>query len=99
MRSTGCDPEDFEDEFAPVEVWPENWPIFGLFRRLQSQWHTGMAGATGLQYASAYPLLDRTFPEQADWDEAFEQLRVMESAALAEMSQDKPSPEPTPEPE
>jgi hypothetical protein len=29
-------PED-EPE-GPLEVWPENWPVVGLFLRLQTQW-------------------------------------------------------------
>lgn len=82
MEQMGFTAEDYEGD--DVEVWPENWPAFQVLVRLQTQWHcAGMNGQpTGLIYQSAYPLLDRAFPDPADWDAAFDDLRVMEAAAL-----------------
>ncbi len=64
-----------------VEVWPENWPSLELFMQLGTQWRVGPAGVTGLDYAAAYPLLDRAHCGD-EWDAAFTDLRVMEAAAL-----------------
>lgn len=41
-----------------------------------------MSGATGLYYPSLYPLLDRLCPDAEAWDALFEDIRVMEIAAL-----------------
>ena len=46
-----------------------------------------MGGRTGLRYEALYPLLDRA--AQADeWDALFDDVRVMEYAALKHMSDD-----------
>jgi len=86
MRAAGYEPEDFEvDEFA---VWPENWPSFSLFCAVQTQWRTGMSGATGLDYPAVFATLDRLHrdktPERRD--ELFADIQVMEVAALKEMA-------------
>lgn len=75
-------------------MWPENEEIFLLFRDLSSQWLTIAAGGTGggmviryaLNYPSLYPLLDRISPDKETWQENFQLIRVMESAALVEMN-------------
>lgn len=41
-----------------------------------------MGGPIGLDYAAMYPLLDRA---NGDWNQLFEDIRVMESAALDEL--------------
>jgi len=38
-----------QDEFW---LWPENEEVFWLWAGLQTQWVVGMAGATGMNYAS-----------------------------------------------
>lgn len=42
-----------------------------------------MSGAVGLRYEAAYPLLDRLFA--GDWQQAFDDLQVLERAALDAM--------------
>ena len=79
----GLQPEDYGHD--TVDVLPENWPVFELFCHLATQWHVGHAGATGLVYASLYPLLDRAFPSPPEWDQAFSDIRAMEAHALKEM--------------
>lgn len=57
-----------------------------VFLRVLTQWRMGPAGAIGLDYCAAYPLLDRLHRDDVDaWTEALDDLRVMESAALDEM--------------
>ncbi len=68
-----------------VEVWPENWRVVALFATLWTQWAVGMGGATGLRYEAVYPLLDRQYSDPDEWDQAFDDVRVMEAAALRAM--------------
>lgn len=72
-----------------VEVWPENWRVFVLFSRLQTQWSGGMGGATGLRYEAVYPLLDREARGDEDWQQLFDDLQVLEGAALKQMSDNR----------
>lgn len=68
-----------------MEVWPENHAAFILFHDLFTQWRVGMSGPTGLDYAAMYPLLDRRAQSQQEWDQLFEDLQLMEAAALKQM--------------
>ena len=87
MRAAGYEPEDFEGE--EFEVWPENWRVFVLFSRLQTQWSVGMSGATGLRYEAVYPLLDREAQGAEDWQRLFDDLQILEGAALKQMSDNR----------
>jgi hypothetical protein len=71
-----------------IEVWPENWPAFDLFCRVRTQWFVGFGGPTGLRYEAIYPLLDRMGLSPADWEQAFADIQLMESAALQQISDD-----------
>ena len=83
MEAAGFTPEDYETD--PVEVYPENWPAVDVFIAMSTQWRVGMAGATGLEYLVLFRLLDRRFGDSDEWDGVFEDIRVMESAALEQM--------------
>jgi hypothetical protein len=50
-----------------------------------SQWRTGMAGATGLDYGVIPTVLRLVGIPRAEWPGCFEDLRVMEDAALHQM--------------
>lgn len=65
------------------EVWPENIDALNVFMRLQTQWRTGPAGPTGLDYAGVRAGLAMM---RARID--FVDLQMMESAALAAMRAD-----------
>ena len=82
LSSSGLTVEDYAEE---AEVWPENWRVVALFVTLRTQWQTGMGGATGLRYEAVYPLLDRQYIDPDEWDQAFDDVRVMEAAALRAM--------------
>lgn len=79
----GLTPEDVATEI--VEVWPENWPAYLVFAAMSTQWRIGFSGPTGLDY-SALPFVMRMkrIPRD-DWDDLFNQIYIMESAALAEI--------------
>jgi hypothetical protein len=44
-----------------------------------------MSGPSGLRYETLYPLLDRETASPREWDALFEDIRVMEAAALEAM--------------
>ena len=75
------------EDFDPVEVWPENWPAVEFFMQFSTQWRTGFSGATGLDYQVVFSLLDRRVSGD-EWQRMFDDLRVMEQAALAAMRTD-----------
>lgn len=70
----------------PVEIWPEHLAAFELFVALRSQWRVGMAGATGLDYGVMFHKMDRMGLTPERYEELEEQMRVLEHAALDEMS-------------
>lgn len=54
-----------------------------------TQWRVGMAGYTGLDYAALYPLLDREAEDDADWQQLFDDVRVLEAEALDVMAEQR----------
>ena len=72
-----------------MEVWPENWQAWVLFCQVSTQWRVGMGGATGLDYGAIYPLLDRIAQDAPEWMDLFEDLQVLERAALKQMSDNR----------
>lgn len=57
--------------------------------RLRTQWVPSFAGPpVGLDYAKAYPLIDRLSTADAEWWELFSDLQVLEMAALEQMHAD-----------
>lgn len=45
-----------------------------------------MNGRTGLRYEALYPLLDRLTDSQEQWAQMFDDVRVLEYAALDQMA-------------
>lgn len=85
----GASPEIVQamQETSPTldfEVFEENWPVVSLFMRLQTQWHIGMGGATGLNYQSVLALF--TIEGIENQREMLADLQVMEVAALQVMN-------------
>ena len=72
-----------------VHVFPENWGAFVLCSRLATQWNVGMGGATGLRYEAAFPLIDRAAKSPEEWEQLFDDLQVLEGAALKQMSDNR----------
>lgn len=86
LRAFGA-PEDVIAEFEQAqktedfEVWPENWTALELFLALQTQWRIGGMGTfVGLDYNAARWVFDLHNPP--NYKEAFEQLVIIEHAAL-----------------
>ena len=72
---------------ATYEVWDENWETVIMFLRMQTQWNTTMAGYLGLKY-DVLLMSGGLFDLYCIKDRAamLEDLQVMESAALSELS-------------
>lgn len=78
-------------EPPPFYLWPEHVPAFRLWRKVQSQWkHAGMGGISGLDYPGVWTVLDRVIrgPRRRRV-RVFEQLQVMEAAALGEWAEQR----------
>lgn len=69
-----------------VVVWPENWDTYVLFASLQTQWRAGGFGLIGLDYNTLFHKMDRMKLSAEDYEQLEADIRVMEYAALAEMS-------------
>ena len=73
-----------------VEVWEENVPVFRMFCELQTQWNQVSGGTgsarTGLNYLVVFALLDRMELSKEDYQNMFDDVRVLEVAALEEMN-------------
>jgi hypothetical protein len=65
-----------------VYLWPELVPLWQLWGRVQTQWRTGMAGATGLDYAGVRAALPLCGVPRRKWRELFTGLQLLESEVL-----------------
>ena len=86
LAGTGFTPDDYAEE---AEVWPDNWPSFSLFCRLQTQWRYGMAGRTGLDYLVLFALLDRMSLAEDERENLLNDIQTLEIAALNEMHKEE----------
>lgn len=75
-------------EPEPWCLWPVNLPVWTVWRRLQTQWRVGMAGATGLDYPAVWLLVEKLLPRRRR-DEAFAALQQMERAVLEVWAQQR----------
>lgn len=85
LEAWGLSPSDI----AAVEVFEENYPVYDLFCYMGTQWNMGNAGVYGMKYEVAHHKLDRAWPalEPEEYENRMEDLRVMEFAALATLSE------------
>lgn len=85
----GLLPEDMGDGFladpSEVEVWPDLWASALAFEAMGTQWRMGPSGPTGLDYAALHPVFRLQRIPRCDWDETFDDVRVLERAALVAM--------------
>ncbi|HFQ9384013.1 DUF1799 domain-containing protein [Serratia marcescens] len=79
MAAFGFTPEDVKGE--QIDVLPDVWPVFEVFRAMATQWRTGMGGVTGLDY-NCLPWVMKLHGVD-DEATALTDIRVMEAAALA----------------
>lgn len=66
------------------DLWPDNEASFVLFTRIQTQWRTGMSGATGFDYpgvCAAVQMMGKTMTP-----DMFSDIQLMERTALKAMA-------------
>ena len=78
-----------EEATATVDVWPDNVQAFNTFTASLTQWRMGMNGPVGLDYSALPTILRFTQVPRADWPAVFDDLRVMEDAALSQMRENQ----------
>jgi hypothetical protein len=71
---------------APVEVWPDCWQAVQVWFAVQTQWRMGPAGPVGLDYNVLPWAMRLCGVKKTDRADVFEDVRVMERAALDEMA-------------
>ncbi len=76
-------------ESAVTEIWPENLAAFEAFGGMLTQWRTGMSGPTGLDYAVLPAVLDLQDVPPSARRQMFDDIRLMEAAALEAMRKKK----------
>lgn len=81
--AAGFTAEDYEQD--PVEVWPENLQAVNVLVAMDTQWRVGFSGATGLDYSALPFVLQMAGVPRSKWAEMFEDIRLMEDAALKTM--------------
>ena len=59
-----------------------------MFLQLDTQWRVGINGATGLDYVAAKLIMD--IEGVTDYPLFFDDVRIMEAAALREMNKEQP---------
>ncbi|MFV8853963.1 DUF1799 domain-containing protein [Serratia fonticola] len=79
MAAFGLTLEDMASD--PVEILPDVWLSFEVFRAMATQWRTGMSGVTGLDY-NCLPWLMKLHGVE-DEAVALTDIRVMEATALS----------------
>lgn len=80
----GLSLSDVDDTF---EVWPDNWKSFLVMDSMWTQWRTGAGGATGLDYGVLPTVMKLAGIPAKDRPRVFQDIRVMESEAIAVMSE------------
>lgn len=81
IRSLGFEPEDYADDY--VDCWPENWPAFRVFESVANQWRCSAGGVISLDYGPLFHRMDRLKLSEDDFEEMFNDVRHLESAALS----------------
>jgi hypothetical protein len=81
----------FKEDAKPesFDVFPEHWDAFEIFARMTTQWSVAEGAFVGLNYQS----LDLLFKlyKIRDRRQAFEDIQVMEAAALKILNKPKGS--------
>nr|WP_085646864.1 MULTISPECIES: DUF1799 domain-containing protein [unclassified Pseudomonas] len=87
MAVLGLTAADMEGD--DVEVWPCNWPVFLLFKRMSTQWRVGAGGAIGLDYNCIRDVAGFLGIKKKNLAEIFPDLQVLEGEALRVMAEER----------
>lgn len=82
MAALGLTPDDLGAGATSFEVYPENYASVEVFNAMQTQWRADMGAIIGLDY-SALPMVMRLYGVPvAKRRKVFDDVRVMEHAAI-----------------
>jgi len=80
LAALGLSPEDYDAE--AVEVWPDTEPAVRVFLLMRRQWIMGPRFPIGLNFCALREVWQRAKIHPRDRDDIFQDLLVMEAAAL-----------------
>lgn len=75
--------DDFEQK--TVEVWPDSLLPMQVFQAMSTQWRMGFNGPVGLDYNVLPKMIKRLGVPKKERKQVFDDVMVMERAALAVM--------------
>lgn len=70
-------------------MWPENWQAWTTFVQMSGQWRSGFGGLYALDYTPLFMRMERMRLDDNAWDDLFQDVRVLEAAALEQMRASK----------
>jgi hypothetical protein len=85
LATIGLRPEDYADEEAAVEVWPENLPAYDLWVEVGDQWRMGPGGPVAIDLIPVFHELDRMGLEKEAYDDMVLAIKTMARVALEEI--------------
>lgn len=85
LEAAGLTRDDIKDSEEEILVWAENWQSLEIFCSLRTQWIAGFNGRTGINYCSLPVVFDLYNIEKNSRLKIFEDIMVMENAALGVM--------------
>ena len=87
LAAFGLTPDDFAtDEY---NLWPENYQSYQVFAACSTQWRVGMNGPTGIDYNVLTELWRRLKVPISSRDDVFQDIRIMETAALNQIRENQ----------
>jgi hypothetical protein len=88
LAAHGLTLADYANE-PVVTAWPDTLLSLRVFSAMGTQWRQGFSGETGLDYGVLPEVWRRLKVPPAERDQVFEDLQVLEAAALKEMHRSK----------
>lgn len=79
LQAFGFDPKSYQ---VTVVAWVDTLPAWNLWAQVGNQWRMGMGGAFALDYNVLFSCMERLCLAQEDYDDLFEDIRIIESEVL-----------------
>lgn len=89
MAALALTEADYGPDGDVLAIWPDVWAAFKVFKALGTQWRVGFSGPSGLEYQAIPFVLRMQAIPRSDWPAIFDDIGVMESAALKEIRGDE----------
>lgn len=71
---------------STIEVWPDNWTAYEVFKGVGTQWRVGAGGATGLDYSAVKWVMGMLKVPKKRRLDVLNDIRVLEGEALQQMN-------------